>query len=410
MSTVLVVSQTFVPDPASVGQHMADVAFELARRGHRVRVYASGRGYEDPTAIYPSREMLNGADVRRFKYASFGKKSIPLRVLGTAAFMVQAFFAALFTPKLAGIFFSTSPPLIGLPMAVAALLRRVPVVYWAMDLNPDQLIALGKISATSLTARALERVNRFILRRSKLIIALDRFMADRLTARGISRDKMLVMPPWPHEEHIATQSGPNPFRVRHGLEGRFVVMYSGNHSPSNPLKTVLEAAVAMKDDATIVFLFVGGGLGKREVEAYIRDHGLTNSVSLPYQPMSELKYSLTAADIHVVSLGEDMVGIIHPCKIYGAMTAGKPILFLGPRPSHVSDLLDEHPIGVQVSHGDTAGAITAIQKFRTMDADQRNAMGTRAQQVLEQTLSQKLLTTRFVDGLEQAMRISSPPL
>src|SRR3954462_15723954 len=108
--TVLVVSQTFVPDPASVGQHMADVAFELARRGHRVRVYASGRGYEDPTAVYPRREMLNGVDIRRFPLASFGKKSILLRVLGTAVFQIQAFFAALFTRRLAGIFFSTSPP------------------------------------------------------------------------------------------------------------------------------------------------------------------------------------------------------------------------------------------------------------------------------------------------------------
>src|SRR5436305_14666686 len=93
--TILVVSQTFVPDPASVGQHMADVALELANRGHPVRVYASGRGYEDPTAVYPRREVLHGVNVRRFPLASFGKKSIPVRVLGTAVFMVQSFFAAL---------------------------------------------------------------------------------------------------------------------------------------------------------------------------------------------------------------------------------------------------------------------------------------------------------------------------
>ena len=156
--TVLVVSQTFVPDPASVGQHMADVAFELARRGHPVRVYTSGRGYEDATQIYPRRETLNGADVRRFPLASFGKRSILLRVLGTAVFHLQAFFAALFTPRLGGIFFSTSPPLIGLPLCVVAIVRRVPVAYWAMDLNPDQLIALGKVGATSLRARVLEAV------------------------------------------------------------------------------------------------------------------------------------------------------------------------------------------------------------------------------------------------------------
>jgi glycosyltransferase involved in cell wall biosynthesis len=274
--TVLIVSQTFVPDPASVGQHMADVSFELARRGHKVRVYASGRGYEDPSARYPRREVTNGADIRRFPFASFGKRKIGLRVLGTAVFMVQAFFAALFAPRLAGIFFSTSPPLIGLPLCIAAFIRRVPCAYWAMDLNPDQLIALGKLQPTDFVARLLEAANRFILRRSTLIIALDRFMAERLALRGVLRDKMLILPPWPHEEYIHTDSDPtttatatNPFRSRHSLGDKFVIMYSGNHSPSNPLTTLLDAAVRLKDDDRLRFLFVGGGSGKREVEAEV---------------------------------------------------------------------------------------------------------------------------------------------
>jgi glycosyltransferase involved in cell wall biosynthesis len=405
--TVLVISQTFVPDPASVGQHMADVAFELAQRGHRVRVYASGRGYEDPTAIYPARETLHGADIRRFPLASFGKKSIALRVFGTAAFMMQAFFAALFTPKLAGIFFSTSPPLIGLPMCVAALIRRVPVVYWAMDLNPDQLIALGKLKSTSLIARVLERVNRFILHRAALIVALDRFMADRLAARGVPRDKMLVMPPWSHEQHLNLNSDENPFRTRHDLNGKFVIMYSGNHSPSNPLKTLLDAAVQLKNQADLKFLFIGGGHGKKEVEAYIREHGLTNALSLPYQPLSELKYSLTAADVHVVSLGEAMVGIIHPCKIYGAMTAGKPILFLGPRPSHISDLLDQYHLGFQVAHGDVAAMLQTIERLQKMPLEQRRAMGEQARSVMQQSLGQKHLCGQMCDAVETALRLGA---
>jgi hypothetical protein len=183
-------------------------------------------------------------------------------------------------------------------------------------------------------------------------------------------------------------------------------MYSGNHSPSNPLKTILDAAVLLKDDAKLKFLFVGGGHGKKEVEACIRDHQLSNMLSLPYQPISELKYSLTAADVHIVSLGEGMVGIIHPCKIYGAMTAGKPILFLGPRPSHISDLLDEHPIGIHIAHGDVPAALAAITRFRQMPAEDRQAMGMRAQEVLDQTLNQKLLSGRFCDALEKAMKIN----
>src|SRR4051794_36777483 len=234
--TLLVISQTFVPDPASVGQHMADVAVEMARRGHRVKVYTSNRGYEDPTQKYAPRENLHGAEVRRLPLSSFGKKSILTRIIGTASFMAQAFFAALLTPRLGGIFFSTSPPLVGVVACAVGLLRRVPVAYWAMDLNPDQLIALGKVKPTDFSARFLEAVNRFILRRSNLVIALDRFMADRLRARGVPDSKMLVQPPWPHEEHIEdVDRASNPFRQRHGLTNdQFVVMYSGNHSPSNP--------------------------------------------------------------------------------------------------------------------------------------------------------------------------------
>jgi putative colanic acid biosynthesis glycosyltransferase WcaI len=403
--TILVVSQTFVPDPASVGQHMSDVAFELARRGHKVRVIASARGYENPNAVYPRREFLNGADIRRLPLASFGKKSIPLRVLGTAAFMIQAFFAALFTPKLQGIFFSTSPPLIGLPLCIAAAFRRVPVAYWAMDLNPDQLIALGKLKATDPVAKILEKVNRFILNRSRLIIALDRFMANRLAARGVRKAKMLVMPPWSHEEHIDPESAAaeNPFRIQHGLSGKFVIMYSGNHSPSNPLTTLLDAALQLKAEPNLRFLFVGGGTGKREVERYITEHGLSNALSLPYQPLAALKYSLTAAEVHIVALGENMVGIIHPCKIYGAMTAGKPILFLGPRPSHISDLLDAHGIGVAVAHGDVAGAVAAIQRLAAMPREELNQMGQTGRRVLRESLSQEFLCGKFCDAVEAAL-------
>ncbi|MGD0542402.1 MAG: glycosyltransferase family 4 protein [Tepidisphaeraceae bacterium] len=410
--TVLIVSQVFVPDPASVGQHMADVAVELARRGqasgkYDLRVYASARGYEDPTVEYPRRETIGCADVRRFPFASFGKKSMPLRVLGTAVFMIQAFIAALLAPRLAGIFFSTSPPLIGLPLSMIAAFRRVPVVYWAMDLNPDQLVALGKLKETDWICRLLEAANKFILRRSSLVIALDRFMAHRLAKLRIPRLKTCVLPPWPHETHADDSSLPadNPFRTRHNLGGKFIIMYSGNHSPSNPLTTILNAIVRLKAEPDIRFLFVGGGSGKRQVEDYIRNHELTNAISLPYQPLAELKHSLSAADVHIVSLGEEMVGIIHPCKIYGAMAAARPILFLGPRPSHISDLLDQHDIGLQIRHGDVAGAVEAIRRFHGMSSAQLQSMGRTAQTALRQSLSQDLLCGRVCDAVEQAMRI-----
>src|SRR6476646_9724469 len=106
-NTLVILSHVFVPDPASVGQHMADVAVEMARRGHRVKVYASARGYEDPTRRYPLQETFRGVDIRRLDLASFGKKSILTRIVGTVSFMTQVLFRLLTERNVGGIFFST---------------------------------------------------------------------------------------------------------------------------------------------------------------------------------------------------------------------------------------------------------------------------------------------------------------
>jgi colanic acid biosynthesis glycosyl transferase WcaI len=398
MKTLLIISQTFVPDPAAVGQYMADVAVAMAKRGQAVRVYTQDRGYEDPSLRFPRRENLGEVDIRRFRFASFGKKSILTRLLGTASFMIQTFWVVLTTPNLAGVFFSTSPPMIGLVVGLAAMFRRVPIAYWAMDLNPDQLYALGKLKPGDFTARVIESVNRFILRRSSLIVTLDKYMADALRRRGVPDAKLLIVPPWPHEAHLAGGSG-DAFREKHGLVGKFVIMYSGNHSPSNPLDTLLRAAEAVRDDANVRFLFVGGGLLKKDVD--VAAAVLPNIVSLPYQPLAEVKNSLRAADVHVVSLGDPMVGVVHPCKIYGAMAIATPVLYLGPQPSHIADLLSKQHFGWRVAHGDAAKLVELLQSIRSIPAAALGEKGEVGRQLLATELSQAKLLGSLCDRLER---------
>ncbi|MEL7237232.1 MAG: glycosyltransferase family 4 protein [Planctomycetota bacterium] len=404
--TFVILSQVYVPDPASVGQHLHDVAAEMAKRGWRVIVYVSGRGYDDPSVKYPRREVRDGVEIRRIPLASFGKKTILRRVLGTASFMGQVFFRALAVTRPDVMLVSTSPPMIGFIGRLSTWLRslsgRIPLVYWAMDLNPDQLIAMGKLKETDAAAKFLERNNRRILDRSDLIVALDRFMADRLRPRTKDLDdRLLTIPPWPHEDHVEPVAHEdNPFRAKHDLSGKFVIMYSGNHSPANPLDTLLEAAKRLKDDDRFRFMFVGGGVQKKEVEAFVEQHDLNNAICLPYQPIEDLRFSLSAADVHVVSLGDDMVGIVHPCKVYGAMTVARPVLFFGPKPSHVSDLLDEHGIGKHVSHGDVDGAVATLHALIDTPAEELHTMGTTARKVLKENLSQARLCCIMCDRME----------
>ncbi len=410
--TILMLTQVFPPDPASLGQHLADVATEMTRRGYDVRLFAANRGYEDPTLLYPARELMHGVNIRRLPFSSFGKTSLFRRGLGTASLMLQFAFITLFYPNVRGIFFSTSPPMIGLVAAVARLVRRIPIAYWAMDLNPDQLIAMKRFGPLDARTRFLEDINRFILRESILIIALDRFMVERLLRRGPYRDKIIVLPPWSHEDHIecpkSAERSDNPFRQRHALGDRFVVMYSGNHSPSNPLTTLLAATLAFSEDDSIRFVFVGGGVGKKEVENFKRTHPEAKIVTLPYQPLAELGNSLSAGDLHVVSLGEEMVGIIHPCKIYGAMAVARPVLYFGPCPSHVSDILLNHPIGWSVPHGDVVAAVAAIRTAQALRPAELKSMGLLAHEVLHRKYAQSLICGKVCDALEHTFFANQP--
>ncbi len=400
IKTLLILSQVYVPDPASVGQHMHDVATEMVRRGHRVIVFAASRGYDDPSRKYASREIRDGVEIRRLPLSSFGKSSVAVRLLAGLFFVLQCILRGLFVRNPQAVLVSTSPPMCSLAAVVIGMIRRVPIKYWVMDLNPDQMVAMGRIGPASLPARALDWLNRLILRRADVVVVLDRFMAKRVRAKEHVAHKMTISPPWPHEDHLeVVRHEENPFRREHGWDEKFVFMYSGNHSLSSPLTTVLAAALAVGDRHDAVFAFIGGGLGKAEIDQAIKQHRCANIFSLPYQPLGRIKYSLSAADVHIVALGPAMVGIIHPCKVYGAMAIGRPILFLGPADCHVADILRQHHVGWRIEHGDVSGAERTLRAILDTDRDELRRMGERARRLSGDRFSMERLRGEFCDTL-----------
>jgi glycosyltransferase involved in cell wall biosynthesis len=250
----------------------------------------------------------------------------------------------------------------------------------------------------------------------------------------------------------------NPFRKAQGWDDKFVVMYSGNHSLVHPLDTLLDAAEQLKDDPRFVFAFIGGGKGKQAVEDRVaelkaercslngesaatnnKQQTTSNLISLPYQPLDQIKYSLSAADLHIVSLGDNMSGIVHPCKIYGALSIGRPVLTLGPKDSYLSDIVETEgrgqrtevssqtqnvgaslgctpatshqqsaishqslqakPVGWAIEHGDVTAAVAALKAAADQTQQERAAIGLRAKIVAEQNYNRQRLVERFIATL-----------
>jgi colanic acid biosynthesis glycosyl transferase WcaI len=406
---LLVVSQVYAPDPAAVGQYVTDAAEEMVARGWDVQVLTARRGYDDPSIRYPAVEMRGGVHVRRLPLSSFGKRSIAVRLLAQGLFVAQAFVWGACARGVSAILVSTSPPFAGFLGAVLAAVRRRPMVWWVMDLNPDQMIAAGRIGPRSLAARAFDWLNRVAIRGARWIVVLDRYMGERVVAKvpadPRSAPKVRVIPPWSLDTHVRDPgSGPNAFRMRHGLEGRFVVMYSGNHSEQNPLDTLLDAAERVRDLEQMVFVFVGGGTGKAAVERRIAA-GATNIVSLPYEPVESLGTSLAAADVHVVSVGDAMVGIVHPCKIYTAMAVARPILLLGPPECHATDIMARGDVGWHVPHGDVAAAESALRDAWSRRGSDLPGMGLRSAVIVAERYSRSLLVDEFTRLLDESIAV-----
>lgn len=403
MRTLLIVSQVYVPDPAAVGQHLHDLASAMVQRGVRVRVVTSAAGYADPTRHYPRSEVRDGVQIARLPLSSFGKSTLLTRLAGGSAFLAQAALAGALTRELDAVLVSTSPPMAGVLGEALSRIKRVPMIYWVMDINPDQVVASGRLPPDALAVHAFERMNRHILGAAARIVTLDDYMRDRLLQKGTVPARVTVLPPWqPVEAGQAPLShADNPFRREYGLEDKLVVMYSGNCSPVHPVDTVLAAAERLQQDPRLLLLFIGGGNGLPAVKQFVEQRRLSNVRFLPYQPHARLRESLSAADVHLVSMGDAMVGIVHPSKIYGAVAVGRPVLFLGPERCHISDVLRADECGLRVDHGDVDAAEGALRRFLAMSPAELAAYGQRSLQAARKH-DAHALQTRMCELIEAA--------
>lgn len=401
---VLLLNQCFHPDHVSTAQHLTDLALALRAAGHEVTVVAASRGYDDPTRRFPVRETWQGIEIHRIWTPGLGKKAKWRRFTDFAVFWLNATRILLQLPRFDVTVCLTSPPLISTLGTAIAALKGGAVVPWVMDLNPDEAVAAGWLRAGGLADRVLSALQKWSFKKAARIIALDRFMAARIEAKGVPPTLIHTDPPWSHDDQVGFDpAGREAFRNEHDLNDKFVIMYSGNHSPCHPLDTLLEAALRLRDHDSFRFLFVGGGSEMSKVKAFREAHALGSILTLPYQPLDKLAASLSSADLHIVVLGDAFAGIVHPCKIYNILTLGLPFLGIGPEQSHLNDLasrLHEPGFAFQARHGDVTRVLACLEM-----AAQAGFRGTSEEsKKVAAEFSREILCRRMVSILEEAAR------
>lgn len=325
--------------------------------------------------MFPPKEVFAGITIYRALGTGFGKRSFLHRVVDAFTLQWAMLWKLFRLPRNDYVIAFTSPPLVSFIAAVHCRLFRAKLISWLMDVNPDAAIEVGYLKRGSWISLVLLSVFRWTLKASNTVVVLDRWMRDRIIAKGVDAERVVVIPPWDIQEPEVFEKAEllgseNPFTLTHGLGGKFVVLYSGNLSIVHPLDTILAAATRLKNDSAVQFLFVGGGLRSQDVSRAKEAHGLENVVQLPYQSRATLPFSLSCASVHVIVLGDRASGLVHTSKVYGTLMAGKPFIAVAPAESHLADLVGEVPGAFRVDHGDIEGFLVALEVCRGFSRDQ----------------------------------------
>src|SRR5438445_3931973 len=175
---ILLLNQAFWPDVVASANELTMLARRLSERGHQITVIASARGYDDATASFSRRESWHSIDIVRISSVSAGKKHRWQRTLNFGSFLLACALRLVATPRQGMVIALTSPPLISWLGSLFVRLKGGELIFWPLDLNPDEAIAAGWLKESSLTAKFLTRLLTSSMRRARMIIALDEFMKE----------------------------------------------------------------------------------------------------------------------------------------------------------------------------------------------------------------------------------------
>ena len=261
----------------------------------------------DASDRFPRREQLDGVYVRRVGGTGFTQAKRWGRLINYFAFFASASRQLLLTRRPDVVVSLSTPPLLATIVQTVAALRRARFVYWVMDVHPELAFRLGHLKKTSITGRIMEWSGRRTLGKADTVIALGDDMAVHL--KPYSNGNTRVARTWADGDRIHPHVAPgHPLREQWGWEGRFVVAYSGTMGLVHEFDTILEAATVLNDDDRYLFCFIGGGARSSEVQDEVERRQLRNIEFRDFVPDEQLPLSLTAPDVHLVSLRDDLAG------------------------------------------------------------------------------------------------------
>lgn len=376
---ILVVSQYFWPENFRVN----DLVAELGTRGHQVTVLT---GYPN----YPSGEIFpefrsDPADYSEYEAAKVVRVPLMPRGSGGLRLLLNYLSFALSATLLGAwrlrrqafdvIFvFEPSPITVGLPAVLLRALKRVPVVFWVLDLWPETLEALGVVRSPA-ALKLVGRLVSFIYNRCDLVLAQSRSFIPQIRKYCAPDKRVEYFPSWSDSDFDF--SSVQPAAEVPAAEGVFNVMFAGNMGDAQDFPAILDAAEILKHEQKIRWLIVGDGRVADWVKAEVERRGLNHSfLLLGRYPVERMPSFYKHADALLMSLQDKPIfAMTIPGKLQSYLAAGIPVLAM--LNGEGSEIVRRCGAGLACPAGDGRALAAAVLELAGRQRHELKAMGAR---------------------------------
>jgi len=334
----------------SAGFLMADIANEALRKYDDVVLLTSG---------CKSMERPLSSSVKIDYIAQYDRSSTGKRVLSWLKATFQVLHKILWHYRNYEVYYFSNPPT---SYFCTLLLRnKFRIAIW--DLYPDGLMTIN-ISDKSVVSRIWAWCDRKAFNKAERVVTIAESMKQQMT-KYCPAEHIAIAPLWSGSSQFRPmEKEENTFVKENGLEGKFIVLYSGNIGWSHDVDVLVEVANVLKDVNDIVFLIIGDGKKKNIIAQMINDYGLTNVMMLPFQPVEKLPYSLASADLGVVTLDEKVARVAIPSKTFNLMAVGAPILAIANKETEMYRMLTRYGNGCCIPKQKIEGIASFICKLK----------------------------------------------
>ena len=238
------------------------------------------------------------------------------------------------------VLYVSNPPLA--PLLPLVLRNKFSVLIW--DIYPDVLVNQHVISKDNFIARWWGNANKKVYKRAEHVFTISDGMKNCLS-QYVDADRIKVIPLWPDNTNLQrVDKQSNLFIKQNHLEGKFIVMYSGNMGNTHRMDVLVDVAKQITDEE-IVFVLIGEGGKKKLIEKRISDENVKNVLLFPYQPYDFLSHSLSAADLAVITLDSVSSQMSVPSKTFNMMSLGKPLLCIASPDSELGAIVKTYDVG-----------------------------------------------------------------